>query len=129
MEFAPIHFSDKVHLTGYGPGRFQLSGEEIVEGSLMLLPEGLARWAARSITDMTETDAEAIAAQAQGFDILLIGTGEAIAPLPKAVRLAFESRDVGYDLMDTGAACRTFNVLLAEERRVAAVLIAYPEQA
>jgi len=127
MEFAPIHFSDKVHLTGYGPGGFQLSGEERVAGSLMLLPNGLQKWSATAIAEMSLEDAQKVADQRASFDILLIGTGAAIAPLPKAVCQFFESQELFYDLMDTGAACRTFNVLLAEERRVAVLLIALPE--
>ncbi len=129
MEFSPIHFSDKVHLTGYGPGGFQLSGEERVKGSLMLLPQGLERWAATAAGEMSLEDAQAVLEQRSGFDILLIGTGDAIAPLPKPVRQLFEEQELYYDLMDTGAACRTFNVLLAEERRVAVLLIALPEAA
>ena len=57
-------------------------------------------------------------------EILLIGTGSAMAPIPPALRALLRSRGIGCDGMDTGAACRTYNVLLAEGRRVAAVLIA-----
>ena len=56
--------------------------------------------------------------------MLLIGCGARIAPLPKAVRDGLREAGIGADTMDTGAACRTFNILVSEGRRVAAALIA-----
>ncbi|MFV0474280.1 MAG: MTH938/NDUFAF3 family protein, partial [Pikeienuella sp.] len=57
-------------------------------------------------------------------DVLLIGMGEDIAPLDRAARAALEAAGLGAEIMPTGSACRTYNVLLSEGRRVAAALIA-----
>ncbi len=57
-------------------------------------------------------------------EILLIGCGPRLVPVPGDLRSALRARGIGCDAMDTGAACRTFNILLAESRRVAAALIA-----
>ena len=59
-----------------------------------------------------------------GIDILLVGCGPRFAPPPDVLRAGLKARGIALEWMDTGAACRTFNVLLAEERRVAAALIA-----
>ena len=66
----------------------------------------------------------AVLAEAGEIDVLLVGMGPDIAPLPRAAREAFEAAALGVETMSTAAACRTFNVLLAEDRRVAAALIA-----
>ncbi|HLY56713.1 MAG TPA: Mth938-like domain-containing protein, partial [Stellaceae bacterium] len=55
--------------------------------------------------------------------ILLVGTGKAMQPFPRPVRQALRDAGITVDAMDTGAACRTYGVLLAEERRVAAALL------
>ena len=61
---------------------------------------------------------------ADDLDIVLIGCGERMRFLSDDVKQAFEQKGVGIDPMDTGAACRTFNILAIEERRVAAALFA-----
>ena len=66
--------------------------------------------------------AAVLAARAQ-IDVLLIGTGPEMGVIPALVREAFDSVALGFDAMATPAACRTYNVLLAENRRVAAVLL------
>lgn len=60
----------------------------------------------------------------QHAGILLIGTGKSMLPAPKALRLICQKAGIALEAMDTGAACRTYNVLLTEERAVAAALIA-----
>ena len=72
---------------------------------------------------MLEQFAAVIAAE-PAVDVLLIGCGARIAPIPKAVRDGLRKAGIGADTMDTGAACRTYNVLASEGRRVAAALIA-----
>jgi uncharacterized protein len=59
-------------------------------------------------------------------DLLLIGCGASMRPVPHELRAALRSVGIAVEPMNTGAACRTFNVLLAEGRRVAAALIAVP---
>ena len=59
-----------------------------------------------------------------GVDLLLLGCGAAMRPVAPALRAALRKAGIAVEPMDTGAACRTFNVLLAEGRRVAAALVA-----
>lgn len=124
MKLNETQFGDGLHLLGYGNGGFRLSGDQIHKGSLLLMPD---RPIGIEITSTAGIDDELVAlikgAQAE-FDVILIGCGAQITPLPEPVRAALDEADIPYDLMDTGAACRTFNVLLAEKRRVAALLIA-----
>ena len=58
-----------------------------------------------------------------GVELLLLGLGRRMVPVPAAVRAALKADGIAIEAMDTGAACRTYNVLLAEERRVAAALL------
>ena len=58
-----------------------------------------------------------------GIEILLIGCGRRMVPLPKVLREELRAAGIVADAMDTGAACRTYNILLAEDRRVAAALL------
>ena len=67
-----------------------------------------------------------VIAEAAAIDVLLIGTGLNPAPLPEALRWRLKDAGIGVDAMQTGAAARTYNILLAENRKVAAALVAVP---
>ncbi|MEM8662520.1 MAG: MTH938/NDUFAF3 family protein, partial [Pseudomonadota bacterium] len=93
-------------------------------GSLLCVPSGIYGWPP---TDVAGVGAEALArvmAEAQDIDVLLLGVGEMPLPLPAPAEAALRKFGVRFDTMTTGAAVRTFNVMIAEERRVAAALIA-----
>lgn len=110
-------------LDAYGDGGFRLSGV-FHPGSLLLLPDGPRPWAPVRGGDLTIADFEPAIAARAAFEVLLIGVGARFQPLPKGLRQALQEAGLAFDAMDTGAACRTFNVLLVESRRVAAALIA-----
>jgi len=80
-------------------------------------------WLVGEATDIT-FDSLAEAVGAADVDILIIGCGAAFEPPPKGLRGGLKEEGVALEWMDTGAACRTFNVLLAEDRAAAAALIA-----
>lgn len=106
----------------YGAGGFQIEGARH-DGALLLTASGLAPLAMR---DATTADAEAVAAiiaARDDFETILIGTGPRFTMLAKPARDALRAAGVRFDVMDTGAACRTYNVLAAEGRRVAAALL------
>lgn len=115
---------DQLILSGYGPGQFRLGLDVIHKGSLLLLPEGPSTWPVASVSDLSADHVAPIIAAKDQMDIILIGVGKSLMPLPRIVRETLEGADVPFEVMDTGAACRTFNVLLEEERRVFAALIA-----
>ncbi len=100
---------------GYGPGFFRVGGT-VARGAVLVHPGGMAPWGG---TD----DADALVALAGAVDVVLVGTGEAIAHLPDAFREALEEAGLGVEAMATPAACRTYNVLVGEGRRVAAAVL------
>ena len=79
---------------------------------------------AASILEVAVADLEMLVAEKAEIDFLLIGVGAVIAPLPLKFRDYLKSAEINFDVMDTRAAARTYNVVLAEDRRVAALLIA-----
>ncbi len=110
-------------IDAYGNGGFRFA-EMSHKGSILVLPSGIKAW---DVDDPAQLDAAAFAPvleEAGEIELLLIGTGRNLVPLPEA--LVWRLRDPGMrlDVMQTGAAARTFNILLAEKRRVAAALIA-----
>lgn len=101
-------------IDGYGPGFVRVGGEAI-RGAALILPGGAGPW--------TPHDASVILAAAKEIDVLLHGTGAEIAHPDPGFRAALEEAGIGIEAMATPAACRTFNVLLGEGRRVAAALL------
>jgi uncharacterized protein len=124
MDVTPLVPRGRQLINGYGDGGFRISGVRH-EGSVWLLPESTLPWPVSQLSDI-DSDAlqELIALAAQQVGILLIGTGRQMLPLPKLLRHSCQQAGIAVEPMDTGAACRTYNVLLTEERAVAAALIA-----
>jgi uncharacterized protein len=113
--------SARYRITAYGPGRVVVN-QEVVEHSLVLTPEQFLRgWGPGRVEDIQIAHVEEIARLQP--ELVLIGTGRG-QRLIGADRLApLHSRRIGVEVMDTGAACRTFNLLAGEGRRVAAALL------
>ena len=112
-------------IEAYGDGGFRFAGMSH-RGSILVLPSGVHAWTAASDLGLSLQSLAPVLAERDRLDIVLLGTGEGqIFPDP-AVSLAFETAGLALEAMSTGAAARTFNVLLAEGRRVAAALLAIP---
>lgn len=109
----------------YGEGGFRLMGRR-VEGSLFVKETGFFPVEVDELSDLMPATLDALLAEHGKPEILLIGTGAQMALLPKALRLHLEQNDIGYDVMSTGAAARTYNVLTIEGRDTAALLIQVP---
>jgi uncharacterized protein len=109
-------------IEAYGAGGFRVSGRAF-RGSILVLPDGIQPWPVSEMSQLNP-DSLALVLGAHGVEILLIGCGARTAMIAPALRQALRERGVVIDAMDTGAACRTFNVLRAEGRQVAAALIA-----
>jgi uncharacterized protein len=107
----------------YGDGGFRIGGT-LYDGSVLVLPGATLRWQAASADAITMESLAPILETGAVVELLLVGCGGAIAPLPASLRAELRARGVAVEPMDTGAACRTFNVLLSEDRAVAAALIA-----
>jgi uncharacterized protein len=106
----------------YGKGRFRVGGVEH-QGSVLVFPDRTMSWPVVSFDQVGESAFEAVFAHG-ALDVLLLGCGGRMAMPPAALKAAFKVRRIALEPMDTGAACRTYNLLATEERRVAAALIA-----
>ncbi|MEX0852575.1 MAG: MTH938/NDUFAF3 family protein [Bauldia sp.] len=117
------HYPGRAPIEAYGNGGFRFAGMSH-RGGLMCLPSGIHGWAAPAPDAIDEASLAGVFAEAGANGILLVGTGREIAPLGQQVRQRCRAEGIVAEAMSTGAAVRTFNVLLAEERAVAAALIA-----
>ena len=115
------HFPGRAPIDAYGNGGFRFADMSHI-GSILCMPSGIYGWQPGTILQFA--DFEKLNAEANTFDVLLVGMGLEIRAIPKALREALKERGVVAEPMSTGAAVRTYNVLLAEERRVAAALLA-----
>jgi uncharacterized protein len=123
-ESTPGGFVPGLHpIDAYGAGGFRFAGMSH-RGSILALPSGIRAWPVEKPADLTRESLAAALAEAEAIDLLLLGMGLDVVAVPEAVRRPFREARIGLDVMQTGAAARTFNVLLAENRRVAAALIA-----
>lgn len=123
MEFKKVTSQEETAISSYGDGGFRI-GEQKSEGSILITPKGYYPWHAVDASSITLESLKRITDQAQDIDILLIGTGENMTFLNKQLRVSLEAATISVDIMATGAAARTYNILLAEGRKVAAALIA-----
>ena len=111
-------------IESYGDGGFRVSGTRY-DGSLLVLPEGCVAWSAGRVEDISLEGLAALWPDGRPVaELLLLGTGKGPWPVPPVMRAALKERGLAVEPMDTGAACRTYNVLLGEHRRVAAALLA-----
>jgi uncharacterized protein len=117
------HYPRQVGIDAYGNGGFRFAGISH-RGSLLCLPKGMFAWDVAIPRDITAVALAPVFAVADDIDVLLIGLGPDIAAIPRDLRDALRERKVIVEAVNTGSAIRTYNVLLAEGRAVAAALIA-----
>jgi uncharacterized protein len=118
------HLPGRYLIDAYGNGGFRF-GHLSHRGSILCLPSGVYAWAVRRLVEITdETLAPVVAERGEGAEILLLGTGLRMDRVPDTIRRNLRAHRIGIDVMDTGSACRTYNIMLGENRPVAAALIA-----
>lgn len=122
MQVTEIEYEGPPPIDSYGGGGFRLK-ETFREGHLIITPSTVATWQVEEGA-MTPEAFRPLITEAADIDVLLVGMGEEIAALPRAAREAIEAAGIGVEVMSTSSACRTYNILLAEDRRVAVALIA-----
>jgi uncharacterized protein len=126
MDASGPHFPNAVPIDSYGNGGFRFAGMSH-RGSLLCLPTGI--WAS-PVTSADEIDDAALALVLEpatpdaAVDHFLIGTGKNFIAVAPALREAFKARRIVVESMSTGAAVRTYNILLGERRRIGALLVA-----
>ncbi|ESZ10820.1 MULTISPECIES: Mth938-like domain-containing protein [unclassified Mesorhizobium] len=117
------HFPGRAPIEAYGNGGFRFA-DMSHRGSLLCLPSGIYGWEPADPLALTAADFAKLLNEADQVEILLVGAGKDLRPLPAALRAVLKAAGIAADPMSTGAAVRTYNVLLAENRAVAAALIA-----
>ena len=115
MRLTEISYGSAQPVEGYGPGFFRL-GTHVLRGACLITPWDAGPWGGLE-------DTATPLAMAGRIDVLLLGLGAEIAPVPRAFREALEAVGIGVEPMNSPAACRTYNVLLGEGRRIAAALL------
>jgi len=125
MDVTPLIPQGRQIIDAYGEGGFRVSGQRI-EGSVIVFPDKVTSWTVDEIgaLNVGSLDAVSAAGRAGTVELLLIGTGARMVQVDRTLRQSLRADGVVIEVMDTGAACRTYNVLMAEGRRVAAALIA-----
>ena len=115
MQMNDVSFGSATPVDGYGPGFFRIGGQPL-DGALCIAISGARSWGGLE-------DEAALFDLVADVDVLFVGTGPELAPLPKALRARLEAAGVGVEVMSTPSACRTYNVLLGEGRRVALAVL------
>ena len=120
IAFEEVVFDGPRPVDGYGPDGFRIGGQW-VEGGVFLSPSILLPWQPEGVP--VPEDFERITGHLGDIDVVLLGMGAAPRMPEPAVQAIFDMRGVGLEPMETAAACRTYNVLVGEGRRIGAALL------
>jgi uncharacterized protein len=123
MDITPVISKERQRIETYGDGEFKISGK-VYTGSVIVTPERTREWPVQNIGAVSFESFITLFEENSSVELLLIGSGDKFQPLNPNLRNSFKLRKMAVDAMDTGAACRTYNILMAEGRRVAAALVA-----
>jgi uncharacterized protein len=115
MRLTPVTYDSARPIDGYGPGFFRVGGH-VLRGSCLVTPWDAGPWGGFADTDGPLSLAGRI-------DVLFVGMGAEIAHPPDTFRHVIEGAGIGIEVMNSPAACRTYNVILGEGRRIAVALI------
>ena len=117
------HLPRQALIDAHGRGGFRFAGLSH-RGSLLCLPDGIWAWPVDDPAAMSEATLARVFAKAAELDFFVFGTGAASWIMPEPLHARFRAAQISLDLMTTGPAVRTYNVMLMESRRVGAGLIA-----
>jgi uncharacterized protein len=123
MRMREAHYPGLAPIEAYGNGGFRFAGMSH-RGSLLIAPDGIHGWSVASPSEINVGSLVRILEAEARPELLLLGTGADIVAVPRDLRAALSSKGIRLEVMATGAAVRTYNVLLAEKRSVGAALIA-----
>jgi uncharacterized protein len=118
MELIPLIQPGRQIIERYGPTGFRVSGV-IHLGPVLVFADRTMAWEAAAMTSARLAQV----VEHGGVELLLLGLGRRMVPISAALRASLKAEGIAVEAMDTGAACRTYNLLLAEDRRVAAALL------
>jgi uncharacterized protein len=123
MDLTPRTAPGRQVVNGYGDGGFRVAGRRW-EGGILIFADRTLPWPVADVTTLTAAGLAEVIVATPKVDLLLLGCGPRMVPVPAEVRDALRAERIVIEALDTGAACRTFNLLMAENRRVAAALVA-----
>jgi len=126
MPEGPIHdgfVPGRFPIDAYGNGGFRFA-DMSHRGSILILPSGIRAWDANAPSDITRDSLRPVFDEAAGIELLLVGMGRDLLRLPEPLVARLREAGMRVEVMQTGAAARTFNILLNENRRVGAALLA-----
>jgi uncharacterized protein len=119
------HLPRSAPIEAYGKGGFHFAGMSH-RGSLLCLPDAIWPWPVAQPQDIDRASLDLVFAAASGIETLIVGSGTDVWLAPAALREALRAVRIVLDVMQTGPAIRTYNIMIGERRRVAAALIAVP---
>jgi uncharacterized protein len=125
VDVTPLVPAGRQLIESYGDGRFRVSGM-LYNGSILVFADRTIAWPVSDFAALTEDSLEPLRAAGRSGEVTvaLLGCGARIGLVPDRLRAPLRAAGIVLEPMDTGAACRTYNVLTSEGRRVAAALIA-----
>ena len=121
LDITPLVPAGRQVIQSYGSGRFLISDVEY-SGPVLVFPERSLEWGVGPLAELAPESFADIIGSEPKTEILLLGCGARISLPPAKVKSELSAAGIVVEPMDTGAACRTFNVLMGEDRRVAAAL-------
>lgn len=107
-------------IRAYAAGEVRI-GEQTLHDNCVIAADNIVEWSVQDVASLSVADLAPIFAL--NPEVVVLGTGERQQFPPPAIHAAFMAREIGFEVMDLGAACRTFNILLSEDRRVVAALL------
>lgn len=125
MDVTPLVREGHQIIQGYAADGFKVSGVSY-SGAVLVKPSKVLQWSAETLDSLTLENFQLIIEMKDDLDVILLGTGKSFQLLPPTLKQSLAELSISVDVMDTGAACRTYNVLMAEGRRVIAALL--PDQ-
>ena len=122
LDISPVDFEGHNIIQSYGNGKFQISDKEY-DHSVLVFPDQIIPWSPIDTNNLIVDDFKKVLTVGPIVELLLLGCGKTTWFLPLPLRDELKEMGLVLEPMDTGAACRTFNVLLGENRRIAAALM------
>lgn len=123
MDVTPRISADSKVIQSYKNSQFKVSGD-VYQGGVLVFPDDVRPWTThKNVADLDLSDLQVIIDAKADFEVLLLGTGNDFAFLPPELSAYLKQQGISAECMNTGAACRTFNVLLSEGRKVCAAML------
>jgi uncharacterized protein len=123
MDVTPLIHKDRQVIQSYAPGQFKVS-DTVFSGPVIVMPDRTVSWDV--LPEFSSLDLESFKLLediSNDIDLVLVGCGSSMQLIPNEIKYTLADFSLTLESMDTGAACRTYNVLMAEGRRVAAAML------